>query len=478
MKIRTLCGLVILALSASRPESSQADWAFVPPEPPAGGEAMLRFVDGTSFDNVWAVGVWQPAAYRCLAEHFDGASWTQFPTPDAPLNDGHLEGVVAISTERAMAVGTHTPVGTTAQPLAIEWNGSDWVLIPAPENPGGRSFNAVDHTPSGTTWVAGFEAGRAFLARRNGGSWDLEFAPQVGSFRNRFYAMHARSDAEIWVVGTQSDGFGEFEILLQRYDGDSNWTTFNVPSPNSLDAMQGVVAFARDDAWAVGYYYHIPLYFYQPLILHYDGTGWTPAALPQYPEGSARLEGIAATAPNDIYAAGTYATANGTPRPFMLHYDGVGWTDVTLPPTGGRGEWFQGMAATADGAVWAVGQYFDGTTTEPIAFRKSSAMTGVGEPGPNAVAQQFTLSPAAPNPFRFETSLRFSLDRPSRVRLRVWDVSGRLVRTLVDRQMDGGDHVVQWDGRDARGDQVGGGGYLTRLEVGSEARSRKIVLVR
>jgi photosystem II stability/assembly factor-like uncharacterized protein len=450
----------VVAFLVVEPVPCGAEWKFMPPDAPAGGEASLAFVDGTSFEDVWAVGIWQPEGWRCLAEHFDGSSWTQFPTPDDPDNGGGLRGVVAISPGHAVAVGTHTPAGTTPQPLAMEWNGAEWELVATPEREGGRVFGAVDHTPTGQTWVAGHQSGSAFLARRDGENWELIFAPPVGSFRNRFYAMHARSDSEIWVVGTQSDGFGEFEILLQRYDGGSNWTSFNVPSPGTLDEMKGVVAFAADDAWAVGFYYHIPLYLYQPLILHYDGAGWTAMDLPDYPDGSARLEGMAASAPDDIYAAGTYATIDGTPRPLMLHFDGSSWSEVVLPPTGGSGEWFQGMSAAPDGSIWAVGQYDDGTSTEPMAFFHPEEAASVdSSPRP-----PFALR-VVPNPFRLGTSTSFSLDRPGPVRLQVWDASGRLVRTLVETEMEAGPHAVPWNGLDSHGRPVAAGLYLYGLDT-------------
>jgi len=474
MVARMLKRLPLLALIAAAPAlSGAAEWTFSPPDPPAGGEASFTFVDGSSFDDVWAVGIWQPAGWRCLTEHFDGTSWTQFPTPDDPLNSGRLLGVAATSSGRAIAVGTHTPAGTTPQPLAMEWNGSAWEMVPTPEQTGGRLFEAVDVTPAGETWVAGHEQLRAFLARRNGGSWEFEFAPPVGSFRNRFYAMHARTDSEIWVVGTQSDGFGEFKILLQRYDGGSSWTTFNVPSPNTLDQMKDVVAFAEDNAWAVGHYYHVPLYLSQPLILHYDGTGWTPVDLPDYTEGSARLEAIAATAPDDIYAAGTYATADGTPRPFMLHYDGVSWIEVVLPPTGGSSEWFQGMTATPDGALWAVGAYFDGTTTEPMAFHDPAATTSAQAPPDPPPALW-----SAPNPFRFDTFTGFSLERPGPVHLRVWDASGQLVRTLAEGEMEAGLHTLSWNGLNSRGQRVASGPYFYSLDAEGKTARGKVILAR
>lgn len=470
---RMLTGLFVVALLAAEQVPGRAEWTFMPPDPPPGGEASLESVDGTSFANVWAVGAWYPAARRCLIERFNGISWTQFPTPDDPSNDGVLRGVVAISPDHAIAVGTHTPVGYWAQPLVMEWVGSDWELVPSPEHEGGRVFSAVDHTSTGVTWVAGHDAGIALLARRDGENWEINFAPPVGGLRNRFYAMHARTDNEIWVVGTQSDQFGEFEILLQRFNGGSSWTTFDVPSPGPIDEMNGVLAFAEDDAWAVGHYYHIPLYLPQPLVMHYDGTSWMMVDLPDYPEGPARLEAITATASDDVYAAGTYGTADGTPRPFMLHYDGASWSEVILPPTGGSNEWFRGMAATPDGAVWAVGAYYDGASTEGMAFVNPAGTISVSVPSEAPLDLW-----SAPTPFRSGTFTYFSLDRPGHVGLRVWDASGRLVRTLVEWEMQAGHHAVPWNGLDSEGQPVPSGVYFYSLDAERGTARRRVIRVR
>lgn len=242
-----------------------------------------------------------------------------------------------------------------------------------------------------------------------------------------------------------------------------------------LDAMTGVVAFTPNDVWAVGYYYHIPLYLSQPLIMHYDGTHWMTIDLPDYPEGSVRLEGLAGSVRDDIYAAGTYATLNGTPRPFMLHYDGEIWTEVVLPPTGGSSEWFQGLVATSDGTVWVVGQYFDGTSTEPMAFRSSGSATTVEER--RSGARSIVLA-AAPNPFRSVTTVQFSMRRRGPVELSVWDAAGRLVQTLIREDLPEGSHAFAWDGLDSTGRAAAAGVYFVRIRTGGVRAGRSVVLVR
>jgi hypothetical protein len=88
------------------------------------------------------------------------------------------------------------------------------------------------------------------------------------------------------------------------------------------------------------------------------------------------------------------------------------------------------------------------------------------------------LSQNAPNPFNPRTTIRFSLPAGGHARLSIYDVSGRLVRTLVDGTLDGGDHEIIWDGSDAGGRAMASGSYLARLESGATVRAVRMALVR
>ena len=83
-----------------------------------------------------------------------------------------------------------------------------------------------------------------------------------------------------------------------------------------------------------------------------------------------------------------------------------------------------------------------------------------------------------PNPFNPSTSIEFSLPARERVSLKVFDVSGRLVRTLVDGPLSDGSHRYAWDGRNERGASVASGVYFYVLRSESIRQSRKAVLLR
>jgi hypothetical protein len=83
-----------------------------------------------------------------------------------------------------------------------------------------------------------------------------------------------------------------------------------------------------------------------------------------------------------------------------------------------------------------------------------------------------------PNPFNPATKIVFRIDRDAQASLRVFDVRGRLVRTLVDSYLAAGQRTVEWDGRDDSGHSVASGTYYMRLEGGGSYASKTINLLK
>jgi len=83
-----------------------------------------------------------------------------------------------------------------------------------------------------------------------------------------------------------------------------------------------------------------------------------------------------------------------------------------------------------------------------------------------------------PNPFNPSTTIRFELPEKAFVTLKVFDVFGHRVRTLVDGEVTAGSHTVSWDGRSSFGLDVAAGLYLANLRAGGEVKTIKLLLVR
>jgi hypothetical protein len=91
---------------------------------------------------------------------------------------------------------------------------------------------------------------------------------------------------------------------------------------------------------------------------------------------------------------------------------------------------------------------------------------------------ELALLPNVPNPFNPSTTVRYILPAREIARVTIYDVSGRLVTTLVNREEAAGSYEVVWNGTDDAGSHVASGVYLARIEAGKQSLSRKMVLLK
>jgi len=89
-----------------------------------------------------------------------------------------------------------------------------------------------------------------------------------------------------------------------------------------------------------------------------------------------------------------------------------------------------------------------------------------------------TLLPNYPNPFNQGTTIPYHVHVPCRVVLKVYDIRGREVVTLLDREEKAGQSFVVWDGRSRDGQPLSSGVYVIRLSVGDEIHTKKVTVLR
>lgn len=165
---------------------------------------------------------------------------------------------------------------------------------------------------------------------------------------------------------------------------------------------------------------------------------------------------------------GTNLFAAGVGGVFLSTDQGNHWTSVDTGLTAG----VLSLSMSVDGTNLLAGTTEYGVWTRPLS--EMLTITGV-----NAEVVPRTMSLRSyPNPFNPNTTIRYSLLETGRVRLAIYDVTGRLVRTLLDGVRNAGDQRVFWDGKDDRGSLVGSGVYLYQLEAGNKSLTRKMSLLR
>ncbi len=147
--------------------------------------------------------------------------------------------------------------------------------------------------------------------------------------------------------------------------------------------------------------------------------------------------------------------------------NGESWTDMS-----------EGLDAinVSTFAVQADGKVYAGSSGNGV-FSNSALVTAINsEPGqaPNV----FTLNQNYPNPFNPVTTISFTIGNPANITVKVFDNTGREIRTLFQGKVSAGLHAVSWDGKNARGRQVASGAYYYSVESKGFKSVKKMTLLK
>jgi len=154
------------------------------------------------------------------------------------------------------------------------------------------------------------------------------------------------------------------------------------------------------------------------------------------------------------------------PPAFIIGPDsGFVWTRFTVTA--------QPVGAGWDGA----GAFTGGETEDYLLHVRPSEPSDVGEAGSGTIGATRILA-CRPSPFSRATLISFAVDRDREIRLSVWDVSGRLVRTLIAGAVDAGRHDALWQGDDDGGRPVAAGVYFLKLQTSGTRENRPVILLR
>lgn len=90
----------------------------------------------------------------------------------------------------------------------------------------------------------------------------------------------------------------------------------------------------------------------------------------------------------------------------------------------------------------------------------------------------FELFQNYPNPFNLSTNIEYHLSHSSKVELRIFDILGKEVNTIVNKRQSAGNYRIQWDGKDKKGNDVANGLYLYFLKTDNLIKSKKMLLIK
>jgi photosystem II stability/assembly factor-like uncharacterized protein len=356
----------------------------------------------------------------------NGNSW-------AAINNG----LASTDVPALIVQGTNIFAGTFNRGVFLSTNsGTSWIAVNngLPKDSYDTNYYAIVQTfaISGINLFAGTYYG-VFLSTNSGTSWT---ATNSGLTSTNVISF-AVSDTNLF-AGTNGGG-----VFLSTNNGNS-W----------VKASTGILNFSIVHALTISdsnlYAGTNPHIFFSTN----KGTSWATIE-----NGGLTSKDVWSLAVNGTNLfAGTY---NG--GVFLTTNNGISWRTVN-----------DGMQDTS-GYVFAFasnGTYLFAATGHVWRRPLSEMVTGI-EKEVNHVPSQYVLQQNYPNPFNPATTIFFSLPSKSSVSLKVFDIIGREVATLVSEEMSAGNHTRQWNAVN-----MPSGIYFYRLQAGSFTDSKKLVLLR
>jgi hypothetical protein len=266
-------------------------------------------------------------------------------------------------------------------------------------------------------------------------------------------ALHhaAPTDAYVWIAYNHEWGDGNIDLhYAYSTNGGVNWTTgFVLAASAEYDEM-------ACDLWAK------PEENYNFMRICYLKYGW--ASIP--------LHGLAEI--SQIHSAVVYKTSP------------AGWyaferiSDHSAAMSDDSREVCEGAYTRNQVCVLYAGKPSSGNF-ENLYFDNGGWTDVENEIEEEEAIPDFSLSANYPNPFNPTTRIQYTVDSrqaPVPTTLKIYNIRGQLVRTLVDEYQAVGERTVTWDGRDENGQELASGVYLYRLKAGDFSQTNKMVLIR
>ncbi len=203
------------------------------------------------------------------------------------------------------------------------------------------------------------------------------------------------------------------------------------------------------------------------------------------------IEGTLNSAPNTTFRLEFFSNPDCDPSNHGEGKKFLGSKNVTIDGSGkanfkarfeievARGQWITATATDPSNNTSEFSQCFAVTaSSSQAAAAKANQNESEAANESDAVPEEFALLQNYPNPFNPETEISFQLPQASYVAVKIFNVVGAEIRTLVDEQREAGYHHVRWDGKDKNGKLVASGVYLCQLRAGSFSQVRKMSLLR
>ncbi len=273
-----------------------------------------------------------------------------------------------------------------------------------------------------------------------------------GSNEEPLDAVYFVDENHGWAVGNMS-------AILHTSDGGNNWTT---QMSGTGYQFEDVYFVNPDTGWVVGL--DLSLQHFAVIFSTVDGgTTWNLQTF----GSDDSFQGVQFVNDSTGWVVGG---SNTEAIVFHTSDGGNNWTSQTP----GTSNFLSGVSFVDEDNGWAVG--FNGT----IIHTSTGGIVGIEDDDYTAshLPEKFMLYDNYPNPFNPATTIRYALPVQSQITLKIYNVLGKEIRTLVRGIQPAGENSVVWDSRNNFDEPVGSGVYIYQLKTQNTILSKKMILIR
>ncbi|HXY72435.1 MAG TPA: VCBS repeat-containing protein, partial [Actinomycetota bacterium] len=291
--------------------------------------------------------------------------------------------------------------------LTEHWDGTAWSIVDSPTMPssGSNTLTAVSALSTNNVWAVGYyfdskNVRKTLIEHWDGTDWSVVSSPDPGGMSDALLGVRAIAANNVWAVGFTSAGYG-YDALILHYNGTS-WTPFSAaPDPTSAeDVLAGIDSTGPNDVWAVGY--HVIGSDYRTLTEHFDGTAWTVQPSANGSDGVVTVVRAVSAQPGDVWTAGfDYRIATGRYTEYTENWNGSSWATVpaALSSTKDKSEMYAIQQVPGAGQVWASARSAHIELICPATPATSGAATApsaASAPLPARLSSGFATTPGTP----------------------------------------------------------------------------------
>jgi ligand-binding sensor domain-containing protein len=362
---------------------------------------------------------------------FDGTTWTQFD-PATTVYSYSPTNVTSVTTDNSGIPW----VLSLSNLLSLDLNHWNEINSGSSTLSGLTGFTSIASDNSSNIWL-GSKSG---LAKFDGTNWSVFTTSNSSIPSNSIYSLATEGNV-IWL--TTSAG-------LVKYDG-SNWNLYN--PANQTYAFYNLTIDAAGNSWMS----------YTGGLAKFDGSAWKFFVVPD----SASISSIAA-AGSSVWIG----TNNG-----LFSFDGTNWTAFNIYNSGLTNNLIRSVAADKQNNIWlATGN------DDVLEFNPGGIVSSIKKYISSSPIN-FELYQNYPNPFNPSTIISYQIQKDGIVSLKIFDVLGREVKTLVNEYKKQGTYTVSFDagglsgGSSSKGD-LASSIYFYQLRSNGFVSTKKMLLLK